>query len=71
MVKRPVSSQMTSSHPGEPTCRAISAETMKMPEPIIDPATIIVESSRPRPFTNCGPLAILLPRYHETEQASL
>src|SRR5437867_9629668 len=27
----------------------MSAETMKMPEPIIDPATIIVESSRPRP----------------------
>jgi hypothetical protein len=28
------------------------AETMKMPDPIMDPATIIVESSRPRPRMN-------------------
>jgi hypothetical protein len=27
----------------------MSADTMKMPEPIIEPATIIVESSKPRP----------------------
>ena len=34
----------TSSQPGLPTCRAMSAETMKMPEPIIEPTTTIVES---------------------------
>jgi hypothetical protein len=28
------------------------ADTMKIPEPIIEPATSIVESSRPRPLTN-------------------
>src|SRR5947209_8660759 len=28
----------------------MAAETMKMPEPIIEPATIIVESQRPRPL---------------------
>src|SRR4028118_118565 len=44
--------QTTSSQPGEPTCRAMIEETIKMPEPIIDPATIIVESSKPRPRTN-------------------
>jgi hypothetical protein len=27
-------------------------ETMKIPEPIIDPATSIVESSKPSPLTN-------------------
>ena len=32
----------------DPSCRAMSAETMKMPEPIIEPATSIVVSSRPR-----------------------
>src|SRR5207302_8368183 len=44
--------QTTNNHPGEPTCREISAETMKIPEPIIDPATSIVESSKPSPRTN-------------------
>src|SRR5215472_8994732 len=32
----------------------MSAETMKMPEPIIEPTTIIVESKRPRPLTSSG-----------------
>ena len=52
MVSAPVSTQATSSHPGLPIVRAISAETMKMPEPIIDPTTTIVESNRPRPRVN-------------------
>src|ERR1019366_10122613 len=43
--------QAASSPPVEPVCRAMSADTMKMPEPIIDPATIMVESNRPRPRT--------------------
>jgi len=30
----------------------MSAETMKMPEPIIEPTTIVVESNKPRPRTN-------------------
>jgi hypothetical protein len=47
IVSSPVTTQVSSSQPAEPVVRAISAETMKMPEPIIEPATIIVESSRP------------------------
>src|SRR6266404_5316227 len=38
---------------GAPTSAADFAETMKMPEPIIDPITIIVASSRLRPRTRC------------------
>jgi len=38
--------------PADPTWRAMSAETMKMPDPIIDPATIIVESTRPSSLRN-------------------
>src|SRR4051812_28095636 len=45
-------SQTASSQPAELTCRAMSAETMNIPEPIIEPATIMVESSKPRPRTN-------------------
>src|SRR5580704_4841004 len=41
-----------SSSPGLCTCPAISAETMKMPDPIIEPQTIMVESKRPSPFTS-------------------
>ena len=48
MVSRPVMTQDISSHPALPSCRDISAATMKMPEPIIEPATIMVESKRPR-----------------------
>jgi hypothetical protein len=32
--------------------RAMSAETMKMPDPIIEPTTTIVESYKPRPRWN-------------------
>ena len=49
IVNAPVMSQTTSSQPADPVCRAMSAETMKMPEPIIAPATIMVESNRPMP----------------------
>ena len=37
---------------GEPVMRAMSAETMKMPEPIMEPMTSVVALVRPRPFTN-------------------
>ncbi len=52
MVRNPVSTQAPISRTGESTRRAISAETMKMPEPIMDPMTSIVALSGPRPFTN-------------------
>src|SRR5579862_7751564 len=48
MVNRPVMTHDPSSHPTLPTCRAMSAETMKMPVPIMEPATIMVESNSPR-----------------------
>ncbi len=44
--------QATNSHPGLLIRRAISAETMKIPDPIIVPITIIVASNRFRPRTN-------------------
>ena len=47
IVSAPVTAQTASSQPDEPTNRAISAETIKTPEPIIEPATSIVESSKP------------------------
>src|SRR6185436_15359448 len=51
-VSNPVTIQTTSNHPGEPTWRAMIDETMKIPEPIIDPATSIVESNNPSPLTS-------------------
>src|SRR6266853_6871468 len=45
-VTMPDSVQTTSSRPGAWTWRRISAETMKIPEPIIDPTTSAVASSR-------------------------
>src|ERR1039457_2185539 len=52
MVKAPVTSHATNSQPADRTWRLMSADTMKMPEPIIDPATSMVESSKPRLCTN-------------------
>ena len=48
IVSKPVIIQDTSSHPALPTSRDISAATIKMPVPIIEPATIMVESKSPR-----------------------
>src|SRR5664279_492619 len=42
----PVSPQMIRSHSGDPTAREMADETMKMPEPIMVPATSIVASVR-------------------------
>ena len=47
IVRTRQSTQATSSQPGAPTSRADSAEVRKMPEPIIEPMTIIVASIRP------------------------
>jgi hypothetical protein len=52
IVRMPVIIHVKSNPPAEPVCRAISAETIKIPDPIIDPATIIVESSSPSSRTN-------------------
>src|ERR1041384_7903662 len=51
-VSTPVISQATSSQPGLPTCRAVSADTRKMPEPIIEPTTTALASSSPRARLN-------------------
>src|SRR5579862_5503401 len=48
MVMTPVKAQTSSSQPLEPTSRAMSAETINMPEPIMVPATSMVASKRPR-----------------------
>ncbi len=48
MVIKPVITHTKMSQPALPTLRVISALTIKMPEPIMDPATIIVPSSNPR-----------------------
>ncbi len=46
-----VTTQAAISSAGESVPRAMSASTMKMPEPIIEPMTIAVEEKRPRPCT--------------------
>src|SRR5436309_2448652 len=51
-VRTPVNAQAASNQPALPSVRAISADTRKMPDPIIDPTTTIVESKRPRPREN-------------------
>src|ERR1035437_4011631 len=50
MVMNPVTTQAAMSSAGESTSRAISAETMKMPEPIMEPMTSVVALVRPRPL---------------------
>ena len=50
-VIKPESPQASKSQPGAPTNWADSADTIKMPDPIIDPITIIVASKRLRPRT--------------------
>src|ERR1700691_1636732 len=54
MVSTPVKSHATNSHPALPIWRDMSAETMKIPEPIITPTTTITESNRPRPRVKVG-----------------
>src|SRR5215471_3944651 len=54
IVNTPAAAHATSSQPGAPTNRDDSAETRKIPDPIIDPITIIVASKRLRPRTRCA-----------------
>src|SRR6266576_6777972 len=52
MVTTPEATHAISSQKGELTVREISAETMKMPDPIIEPATSIVASVSVSALTN-------------------
>src|SRR5215212_12033630 len=52
IVSTPASPHAANSQPGEPTSRDDSAEVIKIPEPIIEPTTIIVASSRLKPRTS-------------------
>ena len=51
MVKTAVITHAISIHPGLLIMRDMSADTMKMPEPMMMPIVIITESKRPRPRT--------------------
>ena len=55
-VITPVTTHARSSQNGEPNVRDMLAETIKIPEPIIEPATSIVASVRVIALTNsdCG-----------------
>ena len=53
-----VTSHAAISRDGEPSVRDMSAETMKMPEPIMEPMTMAVAEKRPMPWTNCGVVAV-------------
>ena len=53
MVIKPATAQVRINQPGAPMSRADSVEVMKIPDPIIEPTTIIVASSGPRRRTSC------------------
>src|SRR6185503_7239443 len=69
MVSIPASAQATSSQPGDPTRRDDSADVMKIPEPIIEPTTIMVASSRLRPRRRFWGASLLIraSRYSATD----
>ena len=54
MVIAAVTSQAVISSAGEPSTRLISAGTIKMPDPIIEPITMAVAENSPMPCTKCG-----------------
>src|SRR5213076_1818081 len=60
MVSKPAKAHPSSNQPGAPLNRDDSADVIKMPEPIIDPMTIIIASIGPSPRTrpDCGRLSI-------------
>src|ERR1700677_1550051 len=59
IVSTPAIIQESSSQPELPSCRDISADTMKIAEPIIPPATIMVLSNRPSPRLKPRSLALI------------
>src|SRR5207248_11184730 len=62
MVNKPATAHARRSQPGAPLNRDDSAEVIKMPEPIIEPITIIVASIGPSARTrlDCCRLSTLL-----------
>src|SRR5215470_2811347 len=52
MVRNPVTAHAPIRRAGEVVWRAISADTMKIPEPIMEPITSMVALVRPKPLTN-------------------
>src|SRR5215475_9231406 len=56
-VITPVTAHKSSSQPDEPTSRTMSAETMKIPEPTMLPATSMVQSNSPSRRWKPCPLA--------------
>ena len=55
IVSRPAIAHARSNQPGAPLSRDDSADVIKIPEPIIDPITIIVASTGPRERTSPAP----------------
>src|SRR4030088_2217871 len=62
MVNRPATAHARSNQPGAPLSRDDSADVIKIPEPIIEPITIMVASIGPSARTkpDCRRLSILL-----------
>jgi hypothetical protein len=60
IVMTPANAHATNNQPGEPIRRELSADVMKMPDPIIEPITIIVPSTRVRPRTSFGELVSVM-----------
>src|SRR6266545_4060127 len=55
IVSKPATARARSNQPGAPLKRADSAEVIKIPEPIIEPITIMVASIGPSARTRPGP----------------
>jgi hypothetical protein len=54
MVSNPVTNHIIKIQAAEPTSRAIAAVTKNIPDPIMDPATKLVASTRPKErFNSC------------------
>src|SRR4029079_16849088 len=62
IVSRPARAPGIHNQPREPTSRDDSAETIKIPDPIIDPTTIMVASSRLSSRTSLGEASLLIGR---------
>jgi hypothetical protein len=60
MVITPQMIQMNSNNPGDWTALAISAETIKIPPPIMDPIISMVASSRLNPLMKSTAATLLI-----------
>src|SRR5207249_1470625 len=59
MVSKPATAHASSSQPGAPLNRDDSAEVIKMPDPIIEPITIIVASIGPRAWNQPSVIQVI------------